>query len=137
MPEEESKPDAAQSGGLTHSLRRLASTLLEALHTRLELLATEIEEERLRILQMMLWGFVSLFFIALGVIMLTFFLVVLFWSTDRVLITFVIAAVYLAIGAALALYVRAKSRGKSRLFSVSLAELKKDRDQLGPLDRAD
>lgn len=132
MPEEESKPDATQAGGLAQSLRRLAATLLDALHTRLELLATEIEEERLRILQLMLWGFVSLFFIALGVIMLTFFLVVLFWSTDRVLITFVIAAVYLAIGAALALYVRAKSRSKSRLFSASLAELEKDRDQLGP-----
>lgn len=132
MPEEESKLEATQTGGLARSLRGLASTLLEALHTRLELLATEVEEERLRILRLLLWVFVSLFFIGLGVIMLTFFLVVLFWSTDRVLVTFVLAALYIVVGAAAGIRVRALVHGKSRLFSGSLAELRKDRDRLDP-----
>lgn len=111
------------------SLRELAATLIEAAHTRLELVATEIEEERLRILQLLLWGALSLFFIALGVVMLTFFVVLLFWSTERVLATFIIAVVYLLVGAALAFRVRAKAR-RSRLFGATLAELDKDRDRL-------
>lgn len=112
------------------SLRGLAATLIEAVHTRLELAATEIEEERLRILQLLLWGALSLFFVALGLVMLTFFVVLVFWETDRVLVTFLIAAIYLIIGAVLAFQARARARQKSRLFAATLAELDKDRDRL-------
>ncbi len=130
MAQEQSSPGAAPPGGLVQSLRKLAATLVALVQTRLELLATEIEEERLRFLQLLLWGCVALFFLALGVVMLTFFVVVLLWNTDRVLVTFLLAAIYLAIGAALALFVRNKARARSKLFSASLAELAKDRDQL-------
>lgn len=112
------------------SLRGLAATLIEAVHTRLELAATEIEEERLRILQLLLWGGLSLFFIALGLVMLTFFVVLVFWETDRVLVTFLIAAFYLGIGAVLAFQARARARRKSKLFAATLAELDKDRDRI-------
>lgn len=130
MSEAEPKPEGAPFGGLMQSLRGLVATLLEAVQTRLQLLATEVEEERLRILQLLLWGALSLLFTVLGLVMLTFFVVLVFWDTDRVLATFVIAAVYLAIGALLAFRVRARARRKSRLFAATLAELDKDRDRL-------
>jgi uncharacterized membrane protein YqjE len=126
----EAEPKAEGAGGFMQSLRRLAATLIEAVHTRLELAATEIEEERLRILQLLLWGALSLFFLALGLVMLTFFVVLVFWETDRVLVTFLIAAIYLIIGAVLAFQARARARQKSRLFAATLAELDKDRDRL-------
>ena len=126
----ESGPDAAPSPGLLASLRKLAATAVEILQTRLELLATEVEEERLRLLQIALWALIAVFLLALGILMLTLFFVVLFWDTHRVLVTGLLAAFYLALGVAIGLAVRGKARAKSKLFSASLAELAKDREQL-------
>ena len=129
MPAEESSPDAAQSPGLLASLRNLAATAVGILQTRLELLATEVEEERLRILQLLLWGCAALFFLMLGALMLTLLVVVLFWDSYRVTVILLLAATFLAIGVAVARAVRSKARN-SRLFSGSLSELSKDREQL-------
>ena len=130
MAAEESGPDAAPSPGLLASLRNLAATAVGILQTRLELLATEVEEERLRLLQIVFWAVIAVFLLALGTLMLTLFVVVLFWDTHRVLVTGMLAALYLMLAAAIGLAVRNKARAKSKLFSASLAELAKDREQL-------
>jgi uncharacterized membrane protein YqjE len=129
---EESGPDAAHSPGLLASLRKLAATAVGILQTRLDLLATEVEEERLRLLQIVFWGVIAVFFLVLGVFMLTLFFVVLFWDTHRVLMTGMLAAFFLALGVVTGLAVRSKTRAKSKLFSASLAELAKDREHLTP-----
>ena len=130
MAAEESGPDAAQSPGLLASLRNLAATAVGILQTRLELLATEVEEERLRLLQIVFWAVIAVFFLVLGILMVTLFFVVLFWDTHRVLVTGMLAALFLALGVVTGLAVRSRARAKSKLFSASLAELAKDREQL-------
>lgn len=129
MAEEKPKPAAALPGGLVQSLRKLAATLIAVVQTRLELLVTEIEEERLRVLHLLLWGCVALFFLAFGVLMLTFAVVVLFWDTHRLLVAVLLGAFYLAIGAIFVVVARRAAR-RSRLFATSLAELAKDRERL-------
>ncbi|MBI1965240.1 MAG: phage holin family protein [Betaproteobacteria bacterium] len=126
---EEGAP-AGQAPGLLQSLRNLLATLVALLQTRLDLLATELEEERLRIGQALLWGCIALAFLVLGVVMLTFFLVVLFWDTHRVLVSGLLAFIYLAAGVTAVLVARDRLRARSKLFSDSLAELAKDREQL-------
>jgi uncharacterized membrane protein YqjE len=121
----------AQSGGLVQSLRNLAASAVGVLHTRFELLISEIEEERLRILQLMLWGSVALLFLSFGVLLLTFAVVVLFWDTHRLSSVVVLGVVYLAIGGAFAMAVRRRAQ-RPRLFTASSAELAKDRDTLTP-----
>ena len=69
-------------------------------------------------------------FLALGVVALTFFIILLAWDTHRVLAAGLLTAAYLGIGALLAFNARAAAREKSKLFSASLAELRKDRDAL-------
>lgn len=133
MAAEESGPDAAQSPGLLASLRNLAATAVGVLQTRLELLATEVEEERLRLLQIVFWAVIAVFFLVLGILMVTLFFVVLFWDTHRVLVTGILAALFLALGVVTGLAVRSRARAKSKLFSASLAELAKDREQLTSL----
>ena len=130
MAADESGPDAARSTGLLASLRNLAATVAEVLQTRLELLANEVEEERLRLLQIVSWAAISMFFLALGILMATLFVVVLFWDTHRVLVTGLLAVLYLGAGVAAGLAARRRARGRSKLFSGSLAELAKDREQL-------
>lgn len=134
MAVEESGPGSARSSGLFVSLRNLAATLVATAQTRLELLSTEIEEERLRLLQILLGSLIALFFSALGMVMLTLFVVAMFWDTHRVLVMILFAVLYLGIGAIFGLVVRSKAREKSRLFSASIAELARDRQQLASTD---
>lgn len=131
---EDSGRGPAQSPGLFASLRNLATTLVELAQTRLELLSAELAEERLRLLQILLGSFVALFFSALGVVMLTLFVVILFWDTHRALVAMLFAVLYLGIGGVLCLVVRNKIHQKSGLFPASIAELAKDRQQLTPTD---
>lgn len=125
----ESAPGATGTG-ILHSLRNLAATLVALLHTRLELLAAELEEERLRLAQLVLWSCIAAAFLLLGAVMLTVFVVVLFWDTHRVFVAGLFAALYLALGIAAAFAARAWAQRRSRLFSASLAELAKDREDL-------
>ena len=115
------------------SLRRLADTLLAIFQTRLELLSNEIEEERLRVAQMLLYGGVALLFFGLAFIMLTVFFVVLFWDSNRLLVLGGFTALYFVAGLLVWNELRRMAREKSRLFSASLAELADDRDRLAPL----
>lgn len=128
----EERAPGGQSPGLVQSLRRLAATLVALLQTRLELLATELEEERVRLVQVLLWGCIALAFLLLGVVMLTLFVVVLFWDTHRVLVSGLLAVTFIAIGLAAVAVARSRARARSRLFSASLAELANDREQLTP-----
>jgi uncharacterized membrane protein YqjE len=126
---EDPSPGDTQSGGLMQSLRNLAASAAGVLHTRLELLVSEIEEERLRILQLLLWGSLALIFLALGVLILTFAVVILFWDTHRLLAAIVLGMAYVAIAGVLATVARRQAQ-RPRLFNASIAELAKDRDTL-------
>lgn len=126
----ESAPGAADSPGLLSSLRRLAASLTGALQTRLQLLATEVEEERVRLGRLLLLGLIASFFIALGILTLTLFLIVLFWDTHRLLVIGLLTVIYFAAGVAVAYMLRREAAAGSRLFSASLQELAKDRERL-------
>ncbi len=116
--------------GILQSLRNLATTLVALLQNRLELLATDLEEERIRLLQLLFWAAGALFFCALGVLMITVLVVLLVWESHRLTGIVVLAVVFLAIGVGLAIGVRNRMHLRSRLFSSSLDELAKDKDRL-------
>lgn len=116
------------------SLRRLLSTLTSIVSTRLELLANELQEERLRLTQMLLFALVALFCFGMGILLLAVFIVVLFWDDHRLAALGTLSAIFLALGMLMAMLLRSLARAKSRLFSASLAELAKDRAQLNAGD---
>ena len=116
--------------GILQSLRDLAATLVALLQNRLELLVTDLEEERIRLLQLLFWAAGALFFFALGVLMITMLIVLLLWDSHRIVGVAVLAAVFLAIGVGLAIGVRNRMHVRPRLFSSSLDELAKDKDRL-------
>ena len=122
----------AESTGLMESLERLAGTLLAIFQTRLELLSNEMEEERVRIEQMLLYGSVALFFFGLAIMLLTAFIVVLFWDSHRLLVLGGFTALFFVAGLLVLNELRRVAGEKSKLFSASLAELADDRDRLAP-----
>ena len=119
------------SSGLMGSIKRLLSTLTSIVSTRLELLANELQEERLHLMQMLLFAALALFCLGLGVLLLTAFVVVLFWDDHRLAVLGVLSTFFFALGTLVAMLLRSKMQAKSKLFSASLAELAKDREQLG------
>ena len=120
----------ARAGGLFGSMKKLVATLVDVAHTRLQLLGNEIHEERVRIQQLWLLAILGVFFFALGVLLATLFVILLFWDSNRLLVMGGFAGLYLVIGIGFAVVVRNRAASGSRLFEASLGELKKDRARL-------
>jgi uncharacterized membrane protein YqjE len=130
MVSEAQNPGTSRRGGLFDSLKVLTATLIAIAHTRLELLSTDLEEERAWLISLLVWTLVALFCAGVGVLLATLFVVLALWDTHRLLALGIPAIVFL-LGAALAwLVVRGKARAKPRLFAASLTELSKDRKEL-------
>lgn len=114
------------------SLKRMAGTLLAIFQTRLELLSIEVEEERLNIKQMLLYGSIALLFFGLATILLTTFVVVVFWDSYRLQVLASFIVLYFVVGLLAWNALQRVADKKSQLFSASLAALADDRDQLAP-----
>jgi len=122
----------APAGGLLASLQRLLATLLDIVQTRVAIVATEFEEERVRLRELVVFGFVALFFVNLGIVLFTLLVVMLFWESHRLYVMGGFALLYLGVGVVAGISLRHRLKSRPRLFATTLAELSKDRDQLTP-----
>jgi uncharacterized membrane protein YqjE len=118
------------SKGLLESLSVLATTLVAIAHTRLELLSTDLEEEREHLLSLLVLSLAALFCLGVGVLLATILLVATFWDTHRLLVLGSLAGFFLAVGLAAFGFAMHKAKTKPRLFAASLLELFKDQKQL-------
>jgi len=124
--------DQPRARGLFSSLRGLIATGVATLQVRLELLATELQEEKARILGLLAYGAAALILLAVGIVFLAIFFTVLLWDSHRLLALGICAALFLGAGG-LALTVAMRlARSGSRLFAASLAELAQDRSAIEP-----
>ncbi|CAG0931009.1 MAG: hypothetical protein EFKGCFLK_00280 [Rhodocyclaceae bacterium] len=123
---------APAPGSLGSRLRGTIAGALGILQTRLELLATEFQEEKLRLGSLLGYAAAAFFFLGFGAVMLALFLTVLLWDSHRLLALGVFAALFLAIGLSAALVALRIARQGSRLFAASIAELAQDREMLKP-----
>jgi uncharacterized membrane protein YqjE len=110
-------------------LRRLGESLVALLHTRVELFARELERERIRVTRLLLLGVAALFFVALGAVTFTIFIIVLFWDSQRLVAIGFLTVVYLGIGAGIAIFAKGEAQRSAKPFSASVAQLKEDREQ--------
>jgi len=116
--------------GLLGSARRALAVALEIAHTRLQLASTELEEERLRLTQLVLWAALAVFLLFVGVVLTALLVVVLVWDDHRELALALLSAGFLG-GAALAGFTwLRKARSKPPLLAATLAELERDREAL-------
>lgn len=116
--------------GLLTSLKNLTATLIAVVHTRLELLSTDLEEGRERLISLLVMAFISLFCLCFGVVLLAILVVVAFWDTHRLLVLGALTGVFFVVGVVLcALAIRAL-KTMPRMFEASLGELSKDYQQI-------
>jgi uncharacterized membrane protein YqjE len=116
----------AARGGLLQSIKHLGQSLLGAARTRLEILATEIDEERLRLEQLLLVALAAACCFAMGIVLCVALIVALYWDTHRLLAIGVLAAAFLAAGALFGLIARNKVKTRPKPFAVTRGELAKD-----------
>lgn len=124
--------EPAPGKSLGSRLRDYAAGALGILQTRLELLATELQEEKLRLGTLLGYAATAFFFLGFGAVLLALFLTVLLWDSHRLLALGVFTAVFLAIGIIAALAAARIGRQGTRLFSASIAELAQDREMIRP-----
>jgi len=117
---------AAARGGLLHSIRHMAGTLIGAAQTRLEIIATEIEEERLRLEQLLLIAVAAAICLGMTLLLCVAFVLIYFWDTHRLLTVGLLAAAFMAAAAALVWILRARVKTRSKPFAVTRGELSKD-----------
>lgn len=123
---------APAPGSLGSRLRSSIAGALGLLQTRLELLATEFQEEKLRLGSLLGYAAAAFFFLGFGAVMLALFLTVLLWDSHRLLALGIFTALFLAIGILAALAAARIGRQGSRLFAASIAELAQDREMIRP-----
>jgi len=121
----------AHAIGLFDSLKTLGRNAVDTLHTRFELLVTELAEEQAHLVELLLVAAISLLCFFLGVVFTAFSIVVFFWETPYRLAAPGLIAIVLFITAGVAWSVfRKKGKSKGRFLSATLHELAVDRDRL-------
>lgn len=111
---------------LADSLARLAGTLLGTLHTRLELVSVEIEEEMARYSSYLLWIVVALFCAGVAILLAILLVVVLFWDSHREAVLLTLIATFAGIALYIGWWLREAMRNKPRLLGYTLEELRRD-----------
>ena len=112
-------------------VREFARTLLSFVLTRTRLAATELEEQALRLIEIMVWLAVALFFIGIAIVFTALLVVLLFWDSNRLLAAGLLTTLFVSIGAGAALISRRLLRERPKFLGATLAELERDRDTLG------
>jgi uncharacterized membrane protein YqjE len=121
---------ANPDSGLLGSVRQLLATGVETLRVRLELLSTEVEQEKLRLFDAVLWAGLALLLLGMGLLFLCGLIVVLLWEQHRLLALGALAALLLGTGFWVLQQARARLRAPGGLFATSVAELERDRTEL-------
>jgi uncharacterized membrane protein YqjE len=120
--------ETAAGVGLSR-LRRIGSTLLGVVQTRIELFALELREEKLRLAESLLWAAGLFFFGQIGLLLLTLALV-LALREHAVLVLLLFGAAYAGMAIACGFALRQRLKNRPSPFSGTVEELKKDREWL-------
>jgi uncharacterized membrane protein YqjE len=116
--------------GLLEGVRLFLGSWVALLRTRVELISAEIEEQREWLEQLVLIAVAAMFCLSLGVLLLTLFIVVLFWENGRLWVLGGFSVLYLGGGLLLFGLLRTKIKTKPRIFAATSAELAKDQASL-------
>ena len=116
---------------LIESLRGLGRTLVEIVGNRLESLALDVKEDRIRLVSLLMLGAFTFFMISLGIILAVFFVILASWEGNRLLVLGILAGLFAATGAVLLFLLITRLRNLPGAFDGTLAEFDKDREALG------
>lgn len=112
---------------LLDSARSFVDSVLGALVTRLEIIATEVQEEKQRILGILAFGAAALMSFGFGLLFLSLTITVWLWDENRILVLALLSVFFLLGGGVAIALVMRQLKSHPRIFEASIEELKKDR----------
>ena len=112
------------------SIAQMLATAIGIAQTRLELLATELQEEVHRVAEIMVYTAVALLAAGVGLFLLALVVIFVFWDTHRLAASIAVTATFFLIAVVAGLVLRAKVHAKPPMLDGTIAELKKDRAAL-------
>jgi uncharacterized membrane protein YqjE len=119
-------------GGLLESVRRMGISLLALIHTRLELFAVELQEEKIRAISFFAWLILALSLAVAGILMAMGILGFFLWQQAGYAGVIALAAVTLLIAGGLLWMLRLRILRGPDPFAATIAEVGKDLDSLRP-----
>jgi uncharacterized membrane protein YqjE len=111
--------------GLFAALKNSLATLLSIGKTRAELLVTELEEEKYRLMSLWSKAIGAAFMLAVGVILAIFCVALAFWE-QRLLVLAIFAVLFVGGGLWLISSLKRQAAEPSKMFRASLTELEAD-----------
>lgn len=111
---------------MMESLQRIARSLLGLVHTRVELFALELQEEKLRAVGLLVWCAVALALAVAGVLLAVGTLALFLWETAGYAGLVSLTVLVLAASAGLLWFVRRRILRGPLPFEATAAEFRKD-----------
>ena len=118
--------EGEHSGGLFSSVRRVADTCVSSVHNRVELLALELQEEKIRLVRLLLWTGAALFAAFLAITVITIAVVQVVPEDKRNIAISVFGLLYAIVAIVVALKLRNEIRNAPPPLADTLSELRKD-----------
>ncbi|MET0378660.1 MAG: phage holin family protein [Spongiibacteraceae bacterium] len=129
-----SSPSNPREAGFFDSLRTLTGSVLDLLHVRIELFSVEWQEQQEHGKQLVVLAVAGAMLLGLGLLLLTFFIIVLFWDSYRLLAIAIVTALYFGGGGFCLWRVRAQLKSRPPPFAGSLHEFVEDLKQIKTRD---
>jgi uncharacterized membrane protein YqjE len=123
--------DDTPTGGLFESLRRLGDSLLGLVQRRVEMFAVELQEEKVRALDLLVRAAAVIVLSLLTLVAGTATLVVALWETSPILVLALVTLAYGLGAAILGLGIRKRLRQGPKPFAGTIEEFRKDRECFG------
>ena len=121
----QSTGEEAGREGLFAAIKNSLATLISIGKTRAELLVTELEEEKYRLMSLWSKAIGAAFMLAVGVILAIFCVALAFWE-QRLLVFAIFAVLFVGGGLWLISSLKRQAAEPSKMFRASLTELEAD-----------
>jgi len=116
--------------GLFASLKALGDSLIAAVQTRLEILSVELQEEKWRLVELLVLTAAAIFFSVVAVVVVTITVVMLVGEEARPYVLLAFSVLYIMAAVLSFRGIRDRLKNRPLPFSGTIAELKKDRECL-------
>jgi uncharacterized membrane protein YqjE len=118
--------------GVMDSVRTLLASATHTVRTRLEIISAELEEQREWLQNLMLLAVAGVFCACMGLVLVTLFVVALFWQTHPLAVLGGFSLLYLGVGIWALATLRYKLHARPKFFFTTTQELAKDEEHLTP-----
>ena len=121
-----------ESGSPRSSPRRLGAAFLGLLHSHVELLGIELQEQKARTVSLLLFAGLALVFALLLLVGLSTLVLIVFWDDHRLAAIIALCIFYALATVFCGVRLKAAVFDESSPFNATLEELAKDRERLLP-----